>query len=106
MQESLSPRDRLEDTDVWLVACLFLLGGHPGLGVTSTLVRAGVELVRADGALAIEGWPVTGERDAGAFVGRDKVFTDLGFHRVARPTPDRSIMRVELRGCEVDAMRS
>jgi len=43
----------------------------------------------------IAGHGVADQSDA--FVGREKVFEDLGFHRVARPSEQRSIMRLQLR---------
>lgn len=93
----LRDRDRDEDADVWLLACMFVRDDLRGVGLTSMLVRAAVALARSEGAVAIEGWPVTDDRGADAFVGREEVFRDLGFHRVERPTPHRSIVRLELR---------
>ena len=94
----LRGRDPDEDDVVWLVPCLFVRADRRGRGVTSTLVRAAVELARQHGALAIEGWPVTGPDvpSADAFVGRERMFEALGFHRVARPGPRRAIVRREL----------
>ena len=94
----LRDRDRREDTEVWLLPCMFVRTDHRAQGVTYSLVRAAVDLARAEGALALEGWPVTESADrSDAFVGREKVFEDLGFHRVARPSEHRSIMRLQLR---------
>lgn len=95
----LRDRDRDEDTRVFFVACIFIRTDHRGEGVSHALVNAAIELARQEGALAIESWPVVGsDRTAEAFVGRERVFEDLGFHVVARPTPRRSIMRLQLRG--------
>lgn len=94
----LRGRDRDYDGSVWLLACLFVRSDHRGRGVTYALVRAAVDLARAAGAVAIEGWPVVGSGGAAAFVGREKVFEELGFRRVARPTSRRSIVRLRLDG--------
>lgn len=96
----LRNRVRAEDKSVWLLPCLFVGVGYRAQGVTYTLVRAAVELARREGASAIEGWPVTGsDRGSGdAFLGREKVFEDLGFSCVERPSPQRAIMRLELSG--------
>ena len=102
----LRDRDRREDPDVWLVACLFVRPDRRGEGITCALVRASVELARREGARAVEGWPVTGDRDAEAFVGREQVFEDLGFRRVAQPARHRSIMRLELPEPGADRVRS
>ena len=89
-----------EDERVWLVPCLFVRDGYRGQGVTHTLVRAAIELAGREGALAIEGWPVAGSdrQSPDAFLGREKVFEDLGFSCVERPSPQRAIMRLELSG--------
>jgi len=96
----LRNRVRTEDESVWLLPCLFVRVGHRAQGVTYALVRAAVELARREGALAIEGWPLAGSdrRSPDAFLGREKVFEDLGFSCVERPSPQRAIMRLELRG--------
>ena len=70
-----------------------------GEGRRRTLLRGqAVELARQHGALAIEGWPVTGPDvpSGDAFVGRERMFEDLGFRCVARPGPRRAIVRREL----------
>lgn len=91
-------RDAAEDETVWLVPCLFVRGDHRAQGVTYALVRAAVELARREGADAIEGWPRAGSdrHDAEAFLGREKMFAELGFLGVATPNPERVIMRLEL----------
>ena len=86
---------RAEDETAWLIPCLFVRADHRSQGITSALVRAAVDLAAQHGATAVEGWPVT---DAGAspgaeFVGRETVFTDLGFTVLDRPAPHRAIMR-------------
>ena len=95
-------RARDEDEIVWLLPCLFVRAGRRGQGVTHVLVRAAVELACREGASAIEGWPLAGSewRSDDAFVGREEVFEDLGFSCVERPSPERVIMRLELRGTE------
>jgi GNAT superfamily N-acetyltransferase len=87
-----------EDESVWLLACLFVRDGYRGQGVTYALVGAAVELARREGAVAIEGWPSSGSarHAADAFLGREKVFEDLGFSCVGRPSPQRAIMRRQL----------
>ncbi len=91
-------RARAEDESVWLLPCLFVRVGHRGQGVTHALVRAAVELARHEGAVAIEGWPLAGSDrgSADAYLGREKVFEELGFSCVERPSPHRAIMRLQL----------
>lgn len=91
-------RARDEDEIVWLLPCLFVRADRRGQGVTHALIRAAVELARSEGASAIEAWPLAeSERRLGdAFLGREQVFNELGFHCVERPSPVRVIMRLEL----------
>jgi GNAT superfamily N-acetyltransferase len=96
----LRGRPREEDHSVWLVACVFVAAAHRGHGVSHALVRAAVDLAHQEGALAIEGWPLAASaaRSADAFLGREEVFQAVGFSCVERPTPQRAVMRVDLRG--------
>ena len=91
-------RARAEDESVWLLPCLFVRAGHRGQGITYALVRAAVDLARREGASAIEGWPLaqSDRQSADAFLGREKVFDELGFRCVERPSPQRAIMRLDL----------
>ena len=95
-------RARDEDEIVWLLPCLFVRADRRGQGVTHALIRAAVELARSEGASAIEAWPLAeSERRLGdAFLGREQVFNELGFHCVERPSPVRVIMRLELEAAE------
>jgi len=90
--------DRKEDEAVWLLPCLFVRAENRRQGVTYGLIRAAVELAREQGARAIEGWPTAGSARSPSegFVGRQSVFEELGFRCVARPDPQRVIMRLEL----------
>jgi hypothetical protein len=95
----LTHRAREEDHDVWLIACLFVPPAAEGSGVVVPLLGAAIALARAAGAAAVEAWPLASSvrRPAAAHVGRQGVFARLGFTCVARPLPDRAIMRLELR---------
>lgn len=96
--ELIRTRARAEDGSVWFVPCLFVAAGHRGRGVTYALVRAAVELAHGHGASAVEAWPRAGADRSAAdgFLGREKVFADLGFRPDDRPGADRVIMRLEL----------
>ena len=82
----------------WFLPCVFVAAGHRRAGVSHALVRAAVELGRERGATTVEGWPLAAsvQDQASAFVGREQVFADLGFRRVAAPTRDRVLMRLDL----------
>jgi len=81
---------------VWLLPCIFVRAGHRGVGISHALVAAAVDLARDRGAAAIQGWPLSAsaERSTDAFVGREQVFTDLGFTCVERAMADRVVVRL------------
>jgi len=95
----LRARPREEDDLVWLIACLFVDAQHRGCGITHSLITAAVALARREGALAVEGWPITSSTPSPSdlFLGREQVFHAQGFECVERPSPHRSIMRLDLR---------
>lgn len=96
--ELVRDRERAERGTVWFVPCFIVKAEYRGQGLTHALARAAVDLAREEGAVAIEGWPISDAvgPSGDAFVGRQQVFDDLGFKRVARPDTDRVIMRLEL----------
>lgn len=89
---------RSEDELAWLAPCLFVRPGHRGTGLTYVLLRAAVALAVEHAAVAVEGWPVAGpdRRPGEEFLGREKVFADLGFRALDRPSATRVIMRRDL----------
>jgi GNAT superfamily N-acetyltransferase len=94
----LAQRSRAEDETAWLLPCLFVHPEHRSTGVSHALVDAAVGLARREGAVALEGWPLSEQeaRSSDAFVGREQLFDALGFRCVARPVPGRAIMRQDL----------
>lgn len=96
----LMPPGRLADGATWFVPCFFIRRGHRGRGLTHALLDAVVDLAGREGAPAVEGWPVASSvgRSPDSFVGREQVFADRGFTVVARPTPERVIMRLKVPG--------
>ncbi|MCW2809721.1 MAG: GCN5-related N-acetyltransferase, partial [Friedmanniella sp.] len=94
----LGQRPRVEDSTAWLVPCLFVHPDRRGHGVSHALLRAATSLARHEGAVALEGWPLSGAEAAAAdaYVGREQLFLALGFHRVAQPVPGRAIVRLDL----------
>lgn len=91
-------RDATEDREVWLVPCFFVRVGFRRSGITYALLNAAVERARRRGAKAVGGFPVADDVDrADEFLGREKLFARCGFECIARPTPRRAVMRLELR---------
>ncbi len=83
---------------MWLLPCLFVHAEHRGQGMSHLLIDAAVALARRQGAVALEAWPLSSSeaRSADAFVGREQLFTELGFRCVERPVPARAITRLDL----------
>lgn len=95
----LKGRSPGEDDQVWLVPCFFVRRDARGSGVTRELLSAAVRQAQRYGATAVEGFPLaSGPRHpAGeAYLGVEEVFASCGFSAVARPTPRRVVMRLDL----------
>lgn len=92
-----------EGTTTWWVTCFAVARQFRRAGVASALLRASVELARANGAVAVEGHPVDvehlrGHRVAASalFTGTQRLFEAAGFVEVARTYPTRPVMRLVL----------
>jgi GNAT superfamily N-acetyltransferase len=91
----------VDERACWSVACLFIEKGYRKKGVSIELLRAAAEYARSQGAELVEGYPVEPktEKDippAFAWTGIPKAFIQIGFKEVARRSPTRPIMRMEL----------
>jgi GNAT superfamily N-acetyltransferase len=90
-----------DDVDVWAIVCFSIRPGYRGKGLTRPLTKAAVEYARAQGAKAVEGYPLVpkagqtvswGEMN----VGSRNTFLAAGFREVSRPTARRVVMRLDL----------
>jgi len=91
----------VDDRPCWSVACLFIEKSYRKMGVSAELLRAATEYAKSQGAELVEGYPVEpkSEKDippAFAWTGIPKAFIRAGFKEVARRSPTRPIMRLEL----------
>ncbi len=109
---SLAPREQylslansrvlkpVDDQPVWSVSCLFVLKPFRRAGVSTRLLRAGVEFASKRGARIVEGYPVipTMEKTPDPFIwtGVPSAFLKAGFREVARRSKTRPIMRREI----------
>jgi len=91
--------ERKDDESVWAIACLVVRRGFRHEGLTYPLVAAAAEHARAQGARAVEGYPML---TGGAEVTWDELsvgpvgpFTAAGFTEVSRPTKRRVVMRLD-----------
>jgi GNAT superfamily N-acetyltransferase len=94
----------VDDLPVWSIVCIVVRGGYRKRGVTGPLLEGAVEYARANGAPAVEAYPVDppGRMDTTmAFVGTRSMFQKAGFrvigttNAVASKMP-RLIMRRDL----------
>jgi GNAT superfamily N-acetyltransferase len=91
----------VDDRDVWSVTCLYVRADQRRRGRTIELLSAAAEHARKRGAVIIEGYPHDpgAARMAAAFAwtGFASAFRAAGFREVARRSPKRPIMRLELK---------
>lgn len=72
----------VDDVPVWSIICVVVRGGHRKQGVVGHLIQGAVEWARANGAPAVEAYPVDppGRMDLTmAFVGTKAMFDAAGF---------------------------
>ena len=85
---------------VWSVTCLFVARPHRRRGVTVDLLRAAAQHAARRGASILEGYPVEPRSgrlpDVFAWTGLSSAFRKAGHVEVARRSPTRPIMRLEL----------
>ncbi len=92
---------RVDDKPVWSVVCFVVRPDQRRQGWMRRLLRAAAQYAAQHGATLLEGYPLEcGDRrltgDSG-YTGIASTFRAEGFHEVARPRPDRPIMRRSLR---------
>ena len=91
----------IDERPCWSVSCLFVNKSYRKKGVSTELLRAATEYAKSQGAEIVEGYPVEPRTDKDippvfAWTGIPKAFIDAGFKEVARRSPTRPIMRMEL----------
>lgn len=92
--------EQKDDDSVWAITCLIVRPGYRGQGLTYPLVAGAVKHARAQGASAIEGYPMLTRGGTVTWgemhVGSVGAFAAAGFGEVSRPTVRRAVMRLEL----------
>lgn len=96
---TLAPRD---DRPAWAVTCFYVKPGLRRGGLGRPLLEAAVRYARAHGARLLEGYPIDPVTrvvtNSEAFHGLVSTFRACGFRELERRSPNRPIMRLELRG--------
>lgn len=89
-----------DDPDVWAVTCFVIRREFRGQGLNHRLLEAAVAHARANGARAIEAYPVdvpvSKRHTNDLYIGILSVFLAAGFAEVARPKPDLAIVQLLL----------
>ncbi|MFB8147508.1 GNAT family N-acetyltransferase [Microbacterium sp. NPDC056003] len=90
-----------DDETVWAVTCFVVRKEHRGAGLNARLLDAALAFARDGGARVIEAYPVDpalGRKKSSndLYHGVVSTFLSAGFREVARPSPDRPIMALDL----------
>lgn len=72
------------DAGVWSIACFFVVRRLRGLGVTRRLIAAAIDYARAQGATAVEAYPVDPDSPSYHFMGFVATFAAAGFRETGR----------------------
>jgi GNAT superfamily N-acetyltransferase len=93
-----TPAGELADPGVWSVTCFVVRRPARRRGLTAALLDGAVALAVERGATVVEGYPVdlaarSGISAAALYHGPLSVFLRAGFTEVARPAPDRPVVR-------------
>ena len=89
----------VDGVPVWSITCFVIHKAHRGAGLMRPLIAAAVKLTKRHRAPAVEGYPIDPIRGLGSgevFTGLPGPFADQGFVEVARRSPIRPIMRLDL----------
>jgi len=90
---------RVDDVPVWSISCFYIRKGHRREGIMTALINAAIDYARAAGAPALEAYPLDGAVSPSATsTGYASTFARAGFSEVARRSPERPIMRLQLGG--------
>ena len=89
---------RIDDLPVWSITCFYIRIGYRRRGVTSALIRAAIDLARDAQAPAVEAYPLDGDLSpSSTSTGYASTFARAGFKEIARHSPEKPIMRLDLR---------
>jgi ribosomal protein S18 acetylase RimI-like enzyme len=91
----------VDDTPVWSLVCFVVPSARRGRGVARTLLDAAVGYARAQGATALEAYPLDKDPPGAAawlWNGAVSTYRKAGFVEVARRRPERPVVRRAFRG--------
>lgn len=88
---------RVDEIAVWSISCFYIRKGHRRQGIMTALISAAIDYARNAGAPALEAYPLDGTVSPSASsTGYASTFARLGFTEIAKRSPERPIMRLQL----------
>jgi GNAT superfamily N-acetyltransferase len=88
---------RIDNEEVWSVVCFFIDKKFRGAGLGEKLIYGAIEFVKANGGKIIEAYPTASREKelppVSSFMGIPKIFKQVGFREVHRPSASKVIMR-------------
>jgi GNAT superfamily N-acetyltransferase len=93
----------VDDTPVWSVVCSYVARPYRGAGMQHLLLDAAIAYARENGVRVLEAYPIdkaARSHDDFMFFGSRSLYERAGFAEVARRSPTRVVMRLELAGSE------
>jgi len=99
---SVGLHQRLDETPVWSIVCLFIAKAYRHKGVALSTIHAAIEYVRSQGGKILEAYPTIPEGKqlppVSSFMGVPSLFQQAGFVECARPSQRKLIMRYDISG--------
>lgn len=108
---SIAPRDefpsldrsnvlaRVDEKVVWSMVCFYFAVGFRRKGLMGKMIEAGVAFAKERGAKIVEAYPIDPQRKISSsevFSGLASAFVKAGFIEVARRSPSRPVMRLDI----------
>jgi GNAT superfamily N-acetyltransferase len=89
-----------DDDNIWAVTCMVIRKGYRGHGLTYPLAKATIDYARAQGARALEAYPMITKPGkeitwGELHVGPRQAFEEAGFKELTHPSARRVVMRVD-----------
>lgn len=92
--EGAKRTQRVDEIPVWSLSCFYVRRGYRRKGVTTALINAALKTAKRAKAPSLEAYPMDTPR---SFTGWIPTFKKAGFKTVAQHTPNRPIMRHDLK---------
>jgi len=89
---------RVDNLPVWSISCFYVRKGYRRRGISSALIAEALRTAKLANALALEAYPLDGTvSPSSTSTGYLSTFLRAGFKEVARRTPEKPVMRHDLK---------